>query len=72
MICAWCGAGRERMAVFEHQSGATLSLCFHGCQHFPEPFAKTGLSDEWSRCDPWQNIKRGQPRLRAQPETARA
>lgn len=50
------------MTVWRHSSGRELTLCFGGCQHFPEPFNRTGLSDEWERVDPWRKIRR-QPRL---------
>lgn len=51
------------MTIFRHVTGAQLRLCFAGCQHFPEPFDRTGLTDEWERVDPWRKIRR-QPQLR--------
>lgn len=61
--CSFCGKDKPRMTIKQHSSGAILNLCFHGCQHFPEPYKATGLSDEWTRIDPWIK-KRPQPRLR--------
>ena len=62
--CSFCHAVRERMTMWMHDSGVVIYLCFHGCQHFPEPFRDTGLSDNWDRVDPWQDYKRSQPGLR--------
>ncbi|MGB9022389.1 MAG: hypothetical protein WCC94_03025 [Candidatus Bathyarchaeia archaeon] len=64
--CFFCGAIRERLAILENCSGVIIYLCFHGCQHFPEPFRDTGLVDDWTRIDPWQNVKRHQPKLQKQ------
>jgi len=61
--CFFCGAVRPRMAIMRHETGTVIYLCFHGCQHFPEPFRDTGLSDDWQRVDPWVK-KRAQPGLR--------
>lgn len=63
MKCAYCGSDPDQLTVWRHASGVLLQLCFHGCQHFPEPFNATGLSDEWERIDPWVK-KRPQPHLR--------
>lgn len=60
--CSWCGTKKEKMTIKRHPSGKILFLCFRGCQHFPEPYKATGLSDEWERIDPWIK-KRSQPRL---------
>ena len=61
--CDFCGREKDRLAIFEHPTGRILRLCFHGCQHFPEPFQTTGLPDTWIRID--GNVKfRPQPRLR--------
>ena len=60
------------MATFTHPSGATLSLCFSGCFHYPEPFKATGLSDDWARTDPWQIYTRHQPRLSLAIKIAKA
>ena len=63
MKCDYCGSNPNQLTVWRHPSGATLQLCFHGCQHFPEPYRATGLTDEWVRTDPWIR-SRPQPRLR--------
>ena len=63
MQCDYCGANPPKLTIWQHPSGATLNLCFHGCQHFPEPFNATHLSDDWVRVDPWPKT-RPQPRLR--------
>ena len=62
--CSWCGLTKKRMTIWQHRiTGRLLYLCFHGCQNFPEPFEATGLTDRWSRVDPWQNYVRRQPKL---------
>jgi hypothetical protein len=66
--CDFCGSKRKRLTIFQHPTGARLHLCFHVCQHFPEPFKKTGLSDEWERVDPWQGVIRRQPGLQKRKE----
>jgi hypothetical protein len=62
--CAFCKAMRDRMTVLLHPTGKIMTLCFFGCQNFPEPYRATGLSDEWVRIDPWQDYKKELPRLR--------
>jgi len=76
LTCSFCGAVKERMTIWRHTGPVTkyhkpgslvLFLCFHGCQHFPEPFVKSCLVREhWERVDPWQSAVRGQPRIRAE------
>lgn len=63
LICDFCKSEKEKMTIQEHPSGKVLTLCFMGCQHFPEPYEATGLSHDWKRVDPWIK-KRGQPKLR--------
>lgn len=66
--CAWCKKEKEKMTTWENaRTGEKISLCFRGCQHFPEPFRNTKAGEDWnnwSRIDPYQNYKRAQPRLR--------
>ena len=64
--CDWCKTIKKRMAIFYNpHKDLILCLCFHGCQHFPEPFQKLDPEySHWSRMDPWQNVKRLQSRLR--------
>lgn len=69
LICDWCKKEKEKMAIFEHESGDHyLTLCFMGCQHFPEPFRDTKIEGEWYRIDPWIK-KRPQPKLRKEKES---
>lgn len=67
-VCDWCGRDKEKMTTWKNsRTGEEISLCFRGCQHFPEPFRNTeaGIDrSNWSRIDPYQNYKRAQPGLR--------
>ncbi len=67
VVCSFCGGVKKKMTIWwNFETGELLMLCFHGCQHFPEPFrdTKAGENGEWIRIDPWQEHVRRQPRLK--------
>jgi hypothetical protein len=70
--CDFCDKEKPRMTLWEKEgTDLKLSLCFHGCQHFPEPFMRAEGKPydqvdwaSWHRVDEWVGVKRAQPRLR--------
>lgn len=67
MVCSFCGGVKKKMTMWWNMgTGELLMLCFHGCQHFPDPFRDTEAAEngQWIRIDPWQEHVRRQPRLK--------
>ncbi len=70
MVCSYCGGIKKKATIWYNlETCEMLVLCFHGCQHFPDPFNDTeaGVDEQkrasWIRIDPWQEYIKRQPQL---------